>query len=293
MADRTRWVPTPPGRFPVGSGERGVLRSGCHQCTDAEGSLPSASGIVQASPALREPRTLRFNRRVQQDLNRSLSARIVPLMMQGQRPPAIDLDRLRSDLAEARERVRDLEQLIILAERWYGREQQMSMANDVRKPDDRVKDKPTPPMPLTSVVPAEGPLVGLGAREAAVQLLKTTGTVWRVDAATQEMLKLGWQTNSPAPETVVRSAMMRDKRIERVAPGEFRYRELSGLTAEASPQHSESAGLGRNGQVNNTQDSEGSEDVPSIAPGSLGHRVGRGEDACHGGEQPEPAPAGR
>ena len=27
----------------------------------------------------------------------------------------------------------------------------------------------------------------------------------------------------------------------------------------------------------------------SIAPGSLGHRVGRGEDACHGGEQPEPA----
>ena len=27
----------------------------------------------------------------------------------------------------------------------------------------------------------------------------------------------------------------------------------------------------------------------SIAPGSLGHRVGRGEDACHGGQQPEPA----
>src|SRR6187200_1625094 len=31
----------------------------------------------------------------------------------------------------------------------------------------------------------------------------------------------------------------------------------------------------------------------SIAPGSLGHRVGRGEDACHGGEQPEPARAER
>ena len=31
----------------------------------------------------------------------------------------------------------------------------------------------------------------------------------------------------------------------------------------------------------------------SIAPGSLGHRVGRGEDACHGGEQREPARAGR
>jgi putative transposase len=30
----------------------------------------------------------------------------------------------------------------------------------------------------------------------------------------------------------------------------------------------------------------------SIAPGSLGHRVGRGEDACHGGEQPEPAQYG-
>jgi transposase-like protein len=27
----------------------------------------------------------------------------------------------------------------------------------------------------------------------------------------------------------------------------------------------------------------------SIAPGSLGHRVGRGEDACHGGEQRKPA----
>ena len=31
----------------------------------------------------------------------------------------------------------------------------------------------------------------------------------------------------------------------------------------------------------------------SIAPGSLGHRVGRGEDACHGGEQREPARADR
>jgi uncharacterized membrane protein YhaH (DUF805 family) len=34
-------------------------------------------------------------------------------------------------------------------------------------------------------------------------------------------------------------------------------------------------------------------DSHSIAPGSLGHRVGRGEDACHGGEQREPARAGR
>jgi hypothetical protein len=31
----------------------------------------------------------------------------------------------------------------------------------------------------------------------------------------------------------------------------------------------------------------------SIVPGSLGHRIGRGEDACHGGEQPEPTRAGR
>src|SRR4029450_10185592 len=33
----------------------------------------------------------------------------------------------------------------------------------------------------------------------------------------------------------------------------------------------------------------GSTRGPCIAPGSLGNRVGRGEDACHGGEQPEPA----
>jgi hypothetical protein len=31
----------------------------------------------------------------------------------------------------------------------------------------------------------------------------------------------------------------------------------------------------------------------SIAPGSLGYRVGRGEDAYHGGEQPEPTRADR
>jgi transcriptional regulator with XRE-family HTH domain len=31
----------------------------------------------------------------------------------------------------------------------------------------------------------------------------------------------------------------------------------------------------------------------SIAPGSLGHRVGRGEDACHGGEQRGPARGSR
>ena len=34
-------------------------------------------------------------------------------------------------------------------------------------------------------------------------------------------------------------------------------------------------------------------EASSIAPGSLGHQVGRGEDACHGGEQREPARAGR
>jgi DNA-binding SARP family transcriptional activator len=35
------------------------------------------------------------------------------------------------------------------------------------------------------------------------------------------------------------------------------------------------------------------EEAHSIAPDSLGHRIGRGEDACHGGEQREPARAGR
>jgi hypothetical protein len=34
-------------------------------------------------------------------------------------------------------------------------------------------------------------------------------------------------------------------------------------------------------------------ELRSVAPGSLGYRVGRGEDACHGGEQPEPTRAGR
>jgi hypothetical protein len=153
--------------------------------------------------------------------------------------PAIDLERLRSDLAEARERVRDLEQLIILAERWYGRDASPSLTSEASKPSDAAKGNAPKDMPATrpptSVAPAEGPFAGLGAREAAVQLLKTTGTVWKVDAATQELLKLGWQTNSPAPETVVRSAMMRDKRIVRVAPGEFRYRERTG---EGSPQRS-------------------------------------------------------
>jgi hypothetical protein len=155
---------------------------------------------------------------------------------------AIDLDRLRSDLAEARERVRDLEQLIILAERWYGHKPSRSVSSGSPRQDDLPKDKPTTPPPTpASDAPIEGPFAGLGAREAAVQLLKTTGTVWRVDPATKELLKLGWSTNSPAPETVVRSAMMRDKRIERVAPGEFRYREPNGPASEANQQGSESA----------------------------------------------------
>jgi hypothetical protein len=159
------------------------------------------------------------------------------------RGPAIDLDRLRSDLAEARERVRDLEQLIILAERWYGRAPSPSVPSEGSRPsgapnNDAPERKPTTPSP-TPVAPAEGPFAGMGAREAAVQLLKTTGKVWKVDPATQELLKLGWRTNSPAPETVVRSAMMRDKRIERVAPGEFRYREPDGLADEVQQQHSE------------------------------------------------------
>jgi hypothetical protein len=158
---------------------------------------------------------------------------------------AIDLDRLRSDLAEARERVRDLEQLIILAERWYGRGPSPSLPNDASKPngvssESEPEDKPTTPPP-TTLAPAEGPFARMGAREAAVQLLRTTGTVWKVDAATQELLKLGWQTNSPAPETVVRSAMMRDKRIERVAPGQFRYREPGSPASQSSQLGSEAA----------------------------------------------------
>jgi hypothetical protein len=176
-------------------------------------------------------------------------------------------------LAEARERVRDLEQLIILAERWYGRPKPASMPEDVRNPDAPLgKAAPIamlPPIPPAEGLPAEGPLAGLGAREAAVQLLKTTGAVWKVDAATQEMLKLGWRTNSRQPATVVRSAMMRDERIERVAPGRFRYRELSGLAAETSPQPSEPVGPERNGQVNNTQDSGGSERLPDLNPDRL------------------------
>ena len=153
-------------------------------------------------------------------------------MMNGEQPRAIDLDRLRSDLAEARERVRDLEQLVILAERWYGQKPAAKASSDAPKqPNDAPKGPPRKPPPATvyfdsSVI--EGPLAGLGAREAAVQLLKTRGGTWKVDQATKEMLRLGWQTNSPAPETVVRSALMRDRRIERPAPGEFRYRQEPG-----------------------------------------------------------------
>lgn len=145
------------------------------------------------------------------------------MMTQGHQPPAIDLDRLRADLAEARERVRDLEQLIILAERWYGRGQSTMALRDAQHLNGEPKDKPAPSL----IAPTEGPLADLGAREAAVQLLKTTGTEWKVDEATKEMLKLGWRTNSPEPETVVRSAMMRDHRVKKVAPGRFRYFRLN------------------------------------------------------------------
>jgi hypothetical protein len=144
-------------------------------------------------------------------------------MTHGEQAPAINLNRLRSDLAEARERVRDLEQLLALAERWYGESTSNAPAkpqlNPTKTPAGSIDAEPTD---------ADGPLAGLGAREAAVQLLKTRGGTWKVDQATKEMLRLGWQTNSPAPETVVRSALMRDRRIERPAPGEFRYRQEPG-----------------------------------------------------------------
>jgi hypothetical protein len=146
-------------------------------------------------------------------------------MMYGQQPPAIDLDRLRVDLAEARDRVRDLEQLIILAERWYGRGSSTIASRDSQELKGEAKDKSVAPPP---VAPAEGPLADLGAREAAVQLLRTTGAVWTVEQATKEMLRLGWRTNSPEPETVVRSAMARDPRLTKVAPGQFRYYSPNG-----------------------------------------------------------------
>lgn len=130
----------------------------------------------------------------------------------------VDLDRIRADLAEARARVRGLESLLDLAERWYGQERRASSRTDDSEPGDARShneieaDAPT------------GPLTGLGARDAAVELLRSTGSMWGVAAATREMRRLGWQTTSDKPKTVVRSAMMRDSRIERVEAGQFRYR---------------------------------------------------------------------
>jgi hypothetical protein len=129
----------------------------------------------------------------------------------------VDLDRLRADLAQAKARVRGLENLLALAERWYGQDNQGSAGTGRSKPGSLQSDKPTDTTPT-------GPLDKLGAREAAVELLRATGSVWRVDTATREMLRLGWRTESDKPETVVRSAMMREPRIERVAAGRFRYR---------------------------------------------------------------------
>jgi hypothetical protein len=136
----------------------------------------------------------------------------------------VDLDRIRADLAEAKARVRGLENLLDLAERWYGQDRRPSLRTDDSEPGDALShneveaDAPT------------GPLTGLGARDAAVELLKSTGSVWGVAAATREMRRLGWHTKSDKPRTVVRSAMMRDPRIERVEAGQFRYRSENQAT---------------------------------------------------------------
>jgi hypothetical protein len=146
--------------------------------------------------------------------------------------PVIDLIRLRHDLTKARETVRDLEQLLELAERWYGGAGQTAgSARTSRDGPEVPEGNPTTPPDAAAI---DGPFAGLGAREAAVELLKTTGRAWKVDEATRELLRLGWQTESPAPATVVRSAMMRDRRVKRVAPGEFRYEEADEATTEAS-----------------------------------------------------------
>jgi hypothetical protein len=130
----------------------------------------------------------------------------------------VDLDRIRADLAEAKARVRGLESLLDLAERWYGQERRASTSTDDSEPGDaQVNRKIEADSPT-------GPLTGLGARDAAVELLRSTGSVWGVAAATREMRRLGWHTTSDKPKTVVRSAMMRDPRIERVAAGQFRYK---------------------------------------------------------------------
>jgi hypothetical protein len=189
---------------------------------DAEGHTPSASGVRDCTL---NPSLTRTGLRITwYGLKRTGRAGIVRPMTQGERASAIDLDRLHSDLAQAKERVRGLEELIALAERWYGESDQPPATRNApaKKPPSNPPSTPAEP------TEAEGLLAGLGAREAAVQLLKMRGGTWKVDQATKEMLRLGWRTNSPAPETVVRSALMRDRRIERPAPGEFRYRQEPG-----------------------------------------------------------------
>jgi hypothetical protein len=173
-------------------------------------------------------------------------------MMRDEQRPAIDLNRLRGDLAKARERVRDLEQLILLAERWYSDAGQAP--SNTGTPSDEPEAPEGNPATDPSAVPAEGPLAALGARDAAVQLLKSTGTAWKVDQATKRMLELGWVTNSPDPESVVRSAMVRDRRLKKVAPGQFRYDEANGSTAEASQPPSGHPAPPADGQLIRTPD---------------------------------------
>jgi hypothetical protein len=117
----------------------------------------------------------------------------------------IDLDQLRADLSAARERVRELEGMMVLAER-YGRHPVESIA--------------------TSSESQPQPLAGMGTKAAALWVLETSGRPWKVEELTEEMARLGWHITSDQPASAVRTAVRRllhDGSVERVRHGFYAF----------------------------------------------------------------------
>lgn len=129
----------------------------------------------------------------------------------GSHQVVIDVDKIRIELADLRDRAAELEGLLALAER-YGHVEHPDQEDDA--PEGRM------------------PLAGMGTQDAVRWVLRTSGRPWRVDELTHEMQRLGWSIGSANPVAVVRTGVQRlklsDPSIHRVRHGLYAYKEAVG-----------------------------------------------------------------
>lgn len=141
----------------------------------------------------------------------------------------VDVSALRAELAAAEARVRDLTEMLTLAERLFGGGSRPRESGHDGGRRTETTDAPAAEQPDR----VDGPLTDKSTTVSIQHVyICHEGEVLSVEDAVKEMKALGWDNGSPEPVDTARVAvsrwMKKDPSIERVRLGHYRYNPPGG-----------------------------------------------------------------